>query len=49
MKFVNIINGKYYKLIENIEIDWYEYSASHGGRNFIAEFDNVFLLSQFKC
>jgi hypothetical protein len=42
MKFVNIINGKYYKLIENIEIDWYEYSASHGGRNFIVEFDNVF-------
>ena len=37
MEFVNIINGKYYELIETLNLNWYEHSLHRGGRDIILE------------
>jgi len=40
--FINIIRSKYYHLIENIKIEWYEYSRSHNGKDVILEDGDVY-------
>lgn len=37
--FVNIIDNEFYKVLESIQIDWYEHSLHKSGRDMIIEKD----------
>jgi len=37
MQFVNIIRGQYFKLIEKLNLSWYEHSLHRGGVDIILE------------
>jgi hypothetical protein len=37
MEFLNIINGKYFNLIETLNLSWYEHSLHRGGQDIILE------------
>lgn len=40
--FVNIIDNEFYKVLESIQIDWYEHSLHKSGRDVIIEKDWIY-------
>lgn len=40
--FINIIDNNYYKILEEITIEWYEYSTHISGRDIIIEKDYMY-------
>ena len=40
--FVNIIDNEFYKVLEGIQIEWYEHSLHKSGRDFIIEKDCIY-------
>ena len=40
--FINIINNEFYKVLEEVSINWYEHSLHRSGRDIIVEKDWVY-------